>query len=247
MFKKVFYINLDRRPDRDENVKEQLKKINYSGPVDRIQAVEGRNLTRENISRDLFSDKAINDIFNGNQLYFQLTKGSAGCAMSHYNTYKKIIEELNDDEYALILEDDITIDDQFFTKLNNYLLSVPKFDILFLGWHDYREREPSNNIYGRPTKLWGLFGYIVNKKACQEIIKVYPLKLQIDSEMPQCFDKLDVFYLKEQLVRSDLSQKVDSKFGTDAQVREGFESIQKSDLYQNIILFILFLFIFYFL
>ena len=41
MFTKIYYVNLDRRPDRKENVISELKKINYNGKVERISAIDG--------------------------------------------------------------------------------------------------------------------------------------------------------------------------------------------------------------
>jgi GR25 family glycosyltransferase involved in LPS biosynthesis len=44
MFSKILYINLDRRHDRKENVDAQLKIIRYNGLVERISAVDAKQL-----------------------------------------------------------------------------------------------------------------------------------------------------------------------------------------------------------
>jgi GR25 family glycosyltransferase involved in LPS biosynthesis len=90
-----------------------------------------------------------------------LSSGSIGCALSHLTVYDKIIEEMSDDDYVLILEDDIYVKPDFNKQLNEYINKIPKFDILFLGYHAYNN-SVQYDIYGVPDKLWGLFSYIIN-------------------------------------------------------------------------------------
>jgi GR25 family glycosyltransferase involved in LPS biosynthesis len=206
MFKKIYYINLDRRPDRNEHIKKELKKINKDKEVERIPAIDGRTLNIAGLSNELITDEGKLDALNINGgMYYILTPGAVGCALSHLNIYNKIIDELNDNEYALIVEDDIIIQDNFDEKLNNYINKIPKFDILFIGYHYYTNDDPTRKIfddYGEPTKIFGLFGYIINVKAALTIKKVFPLRYQIDTEMPNIFKDLNVFYLKEKLIFS---------------------------------------------
>ncbi len=63
-----------------------------------------------------------------------------------------------------------------------------------------------------------MFGYILNKKAAKEVLNLFPLTLQIDSEIPKSFNNLKVFALAEdkRLVYSDQSSET-SEFGTDIQ------------------------------
>lgn len=247
MINKVYYINLDKRVDRNIHVNHELKKLNFKGNIERVPAVDGKILNINTISSSLLTDEGKYDTLDSKApLYYKLTRGSVGCAFSHLNVYNKIIDELSDNEYALILEDDIYIDNDFTIKLNKYIENIPSFDILFLGYHSINpiEDNNNNNIYGKPKKLWGLFSYIINKKAATVIKDIFPLRYQIDTEMPKIFNKLEVFYLKDKLITSDESQKVDSKFGTDTQIREDFKNV--SSTYNNFILIILIIIIFYF-
>jgi hypothetical protein len=123
---------------------------------------------------------------------------------------------------------------------------MPKFDILFIGYHHHNHivanfKEHENKVYGKAGKIWGLFGYLINKKAAIEIKKVFPLRYQIDTEMPKIFNNLNVFYLKDKLIVSDESQIKDSMFGTDTQIREDFINTNNNDdnVYILIILFII--------
>jgi GR25 family glycosyltransferase involved in LPS biosynthesis len=226
MISKIYYINLDRRLDRLQHINNELNKINYSGPIERIDAIDGKQLDIDILSDKLITVEGKNDALDKNKgMYFILTPGAIACALSHLNIYNKIIEEMPDDKYSLILEDDITINDNFIDKLNEYTSKMPQFDILFLGYHNLIPNEENeNNIYGKPEKLWGLFGYLINRKGAIEFTKIFPLQYQIDTEMSKVFNNVNVFYLKDKLIISDESQNPNSKFGTDTQVREDFNN-----------------------
>ena len=78
-----------------------------------------------------------------------------------------------------------------------------------------------------PLKLWGLYGYIINKKAAQKLVDLYPLSKQLDSEIPKIFPELNVKALKrkETIIYSPISEE-SVEFGSDIQFcREGFGNI----------------------
>ena len=54
--------------------------------------------------------------------------------------------------------------------------------------------------------------------------------------MPKIFKNLNVFYLKEKLILSDVSQNTNSLFPTDTQTRELFNNIDNNEYYIYIIL-----------
>ncbi len=224
MISKIYYINLDRRPDRDENVKKEISKVGYSGPVERIPAVDGRELDIANLSDNLITKEGKADALNKNGgLYYVMTPGAIGCALSHHNLATKIIEEMTDDNYVLILEDDVVLEDDFMNKLNGYLKEMPKFDILLLGYHMKQNKMVGDSFYDKPLKSWGTFGFVTNKKGSKELLKLFPIKYQVDTEMHKLYnnDNLQVYSLKEnnRLVKSPQSQE-ESQYGTDIQLRE---------------------------
>ncbi len=232
MFNKIYYINLERRLDRLNHINNEIDKIKFNGPIERINAIDGKIIDIPKIPNNLMTQNAIDDALDNNAgLYTIMTPGAIGCALSHYNCYTKIINECNDDEYVLILEDDAIIEDNFIKKLKEYLQDIPKYDILFLGFHDYRILKDNNKFHHIPTKLWGLFGYIINKKAAKEFIKIFPLEKQIDTDMHSIFPKLNVFCLKKKyrLIKSELSQEA-YIYGTDTQVRDN----NNIELFKNI-------------
>jgi len=95
----TFYINLDRRVDRHENIESQLSTLGIK--AQRVSASVGSELTQEQKSFVSFED------------FYCLMKrpisdGEIGCALSHRRIWQHIVDK--DIDYALILEDDITID-----------------------------------------------------------------------------------------------------------------------------------------
>jgi len=237
MFKKIYYINLDHRTDRKKNVEEQLAKINFNGPVERISAAYGKNLDLSLIPSNLFTRGAIeattkkNDIENT----MSMTKGGMGVAMSQKWIYEKVL--YGPDDYVLIMEDDITVTDNFMANLQKTLKKIPEYDILWLGYHvktNHWVSDIQDTGLDIPEKLWGLFGYIINKKAAKRLIEIFPISDQIDTEIPQVFPDLKVYAMREneRLILSDLSQEA-TKFGTDIQFdREPFKNIIEG--FQNI-------------
>lgn len=230
MFKKIYYINLDHRKDRKDNVDSQLKKINFSGPVERINAAYGKNLDLDLIPSNLFTKEAIADTTNKKLINntSKMTKGGMGVSLSQRWIYEKVL--CGDDDYVLILEDDITVVDNFMEKLENKLKNIKEFDILYLGYHIKFDTKVDEH-YDIPEKIWGLFGYIINKKAAKNLIELFPLTQQIDTEFPKAFKNLKVVALKkdERLILSPVSED-QSQFTSDIQFsREAFTDLREID------------------
>ena len=235
MFTKILYINLDRRQDRKENVINELNKVGINSNnffIDRIPGIDWKTLDFNNLSNNLFTKQAIDTALdNTKPLYSPMTKGGIGCALAHRNAYKNVLEFYSD--YVLILEDDITIENDFINKLKLYITDIPEFDILWLGYHQKTTKENYNKYIDIPDNvLFGLFGYIINKKAAFALTEIFPLTKQIDSEIPKIFSKLKVYALKEEyrLIHS-MPSATDTKFGTDIQIREQFISLCNCNKY----------------
>lgn len=113
---KVFLINLDKSLDRFEACKSELDKYNI--PFERIPAIYGKDL----------SEQELNSIYDQvkNKQYYKtdMSIGEIGCYLSHIKCWQKIIDD--DLDYAVILEDDFKLSDNFahfqsiFTNLKNW-------------------------------------------------------------------------------------------------------------------------------
>ena len=147
--KKMIYINLDRRPDRRENM---IKQLGNQHTIERISAIDGF-LQRDYIvsQRDMFSNpcfiKAI-DYYIADptctspppsyQCYdTNIHFGVMGNAMSHYQAWQKVLELENDTDCAVILQDDAMLVPNFYQVLNEILENIPDdAKIVSLGRHE---------------------------------------------------------------------------------------------------------------
>lgn len=245
---RIYYINLDRRQDRNHQVMEQLKLTGLLNITERVQAVDGSKITL-NSSNNLFTSYGINSINGKYSLYgITLTKGGAGCALSHRNVWLKINNTPNVNR-ALILEDDVSIINKkiFSQKLNELVKNAPKnFDVLFVGYHPgtLKYMNKSFDQFTKSKKTYGLFGYIVTKKGAEKLLKIYPIDYQIDTEISRKIHDigLEVYLVKPEhrIIHSEPSEI--SKSGTDIQlnkkeIKEGFPTENVMNDMWNLIVF----------
>ena len=221
LFDKIIYINLDRRPDRNLNVINQLKKVGLEKNTERFSAIDGKTLDVNKIDQTIITEDGVSFAKKGDILYTHLTLGAIGCAMSHRAIYQKII---NDDiNSCLILEDDITIDDKFNEKIKyieNQILNS-EYDLYFLGYHPTSHCDLNQERF---NKVYGLFGYIVTKKGAKKLLDLFPITYQIDTEISRNSDKIIIKGVKysDMIILSDQSQ-YSYKFGTDIQNNNGVD------------------------
>ena len=222
MFTKILYINLDRRPDRKKHVEKQLSKINWTGKVERISAVDGRELDLSTLT-SLFTQKALNEASTTEKVDFKhgqyMTRGAIGCSLSHRKAWLNILN--NDDEKVLILEDDIEFDDNFTNKLNEYLNDITDYDLVYLGYTYNGQKKILHKNYSKPLSIvYGLFGYIVNKRIAQKLLDIFPIENQLDTDIFKVFKDIKVYMLpvNKKIIISDPSHI--NKLGTDIQVIE---------------------------
>ena len=126
---KCYIINLERCPNKKENMIDRLIYPLISYEI--INAVDGRNINEEYMK---YNNYSILEEWKDPSNNRKLTLGEIGCSLSHYNIYKTILK--NKDEYAIILEDDAILVDNFYDKVNtiiNNLKNNEDWDMLYLG------------------------------------------------------------------------------------------------------------------
>lgn len=234
LFDKIYYINLDRRTDRNAHMTQLLKNYNLDGITERITAVDGSKLDMDKIPHDIITQDGIEDAKNKKQRVFvPMTPGAIGCAMSHRNIWQIIAK--SDLKSALILEDDVYFDPAISAKLEAYKVDWPKsYDVIFLGYSSATIKniyEMYNDLFYRTKREYGLFGYIVSKKGAEKLLKIFPIKNQLDTEMHKNFSSLDAYVIKPEnrIIFSDLSEK-SVQFGTDIQKREHFDTLYQDPM-----------------
>lgn len=110
-FDKVYCVNLDKRPDRLENFKNQVEKYDL-GEFTRVSAVDGSNINLNEYGNDL-------------------KPGELGLVLTNL----KIIKEAKENNYEsiLILEDDCSFTDEIL-NIENYFSKLPlDWDMLYMG------------------------------------------------------------------------------------------------------------------
>ena len=162
-------INLKRREDRKNSMIEQFERENIkSTQYEFIEAVDGSTLKETENLKLLFE--------NNN---FNYRKGIIGCALSHLQVWN-ILANDNENNYYIVLEDDLELSSDFKEKLNTHckLFEENQLEHLSLGVFEcnYSEQDQiktneitifQKNVY----KFWNVaFAYIISKNAARKMI-----------------------------------------------------------------------------
>jgi GR25 family glycosyltransferase involved in LPS biosynthesis len=159
-FDKIFYINLDKDKERNQNLLFQFEKYNITN-FERISGVEFQEIP----------DKIYWRNFNLNALNEKYILGSMGCRASH----KKIMDISMERGYnkILIFEDDI-----FFTEdpneiLNKNLHQLDSWDMLYFGG------SIEEHFNGQ---IVGAYAYGLNRKLIEETYFMLPTSgMEVDN------------------------------------------------------------------
>jgi len=167
---KIFVVNLKSSVERRKIMEKQLDDLGL--PFEILEAVNGKTLGEEEIMKH----------YDGNYYsrkpdYF--TPGMAGCTISHYNLYKKIVEE--DIEVALILEDDMQLSKDLPDVLKKLEGEIREDEIIMLFYQSYEAINLSSASAQSATGCYNLMqvinlnrlrstgAYIVSKKTAKKM------------------------------------------------------------------------------
>lgn len=153
----VYYINLDRCPERNEHVIEQLQKHKVKN-WKRIKGVDGDN------------DPSVKYTNNFGRLT-PLSSGEIGCTLSHLRAIKTAYDD--NVPYALILEDDVIFDfvPHWDKSLKEYIKDLKQpWNILQLYSNfDYTS---TNKSYSNPNyDTYITLAYVINRPAMRKILE----------------------------------------------------------------------------
>ncbi|MBO4405912.1 MAG: glycosyltransferase family 25 protein [Alphaproteobacteria bacterium] len=217
LYDKIYVISLDRTPERYAHVKKQLDKFNLKH--ERFSAVDGKLITVKDMERNqTISWQKIgppNGYYQGADLKISyhsykdaefhyiidkclLNFGELGCAMSHRAVWADVVKHKY--KKAIILEDDVTLEDNFLRKLSLIMKNLPDdFDVFFLDtgsfvphttyftspyfWLSKFSNTPSpyyakvkqNNaklkLTHKNVRLWGTHAYIVTCDTAKKLLE----------------------------------------------------------------------------
>lgn len=124
---KIFVINLKTSLARRKIMEKQLEKLGL--PFEIFDAVKGSELSEEEIL-----SYYCEEYYNARPKWF--TPGAAGCTLSHYFLYKKIVEEKI--EVALILEDDMELGKDLPAVIDKIGQQLRDDEVIMLFYQSYQ-------------------------------------------------------------------------------------------------------------
>jgi len=221
----VKIVNLHRREDRKNQMTQTLKEINISEQdFEFVKAVDG---TKIKPSLELYN------LFKNND--FGSRRGVIGCALSHYYLWKELLKD-NDNNFYLILEDDIRFCKNFKAKIDNIVKEMKNKDVVFFGYSIFKKsRDSVRNIYDiesdninicildKTYYIGGTFAYIINKKGAEKLvnhIEINGIKHGIDYLMKE-YNELNCYETQPHLVFSEFHENEN----VDTDIQRDFNAI----------------------
>jgi len=145
-----------------------------------------------------------------------MTRPEIAVAKSHIGVWRKLAESNN--EYSLILEDDVWFGSDFtnmldraWSDLNTNDSIKSDFDILYLSYEEVKNGAPktflSNNLFCPIRGLWNLSGYVISRNGAIKLLKLLPCRGPIDLWINHQFKHINVVATKKSIInqRSDFS------------------------------------------
>jgi len=228
-------VNLERRKDRKDNMTDLLKKLNIDNEeYEFIKAVDGNALEP---TQELYN------LFKGND--FGSRKGVIGCALSHYQLWKQLLND-KDHSFYLIMEDDIECCNDFKTKMQELMPNFVSNEILYLGYSMFKKnRDKMKHIYDvsaeitnvmpldKTLYIGGTFSYSINKigaKILTEYIQKNGIKHGIDYVM-KIIPLLNSYECQPHLTFSEWNE---SGQNIDSDIQNIYDGLNFTNIEENI-------------
>jgi len=124
---KIYYINLDRRPDRNLHFIDQCNKLKFNRDnIIRFTGIDGLSYK--------FSEDEKNMFKNADFITTDAKTKIMGNQLSHYYILQEMIK--NNYEYIIIFQDDVILRDDFNIQINKLLSNIPEdAEIINFGFH----------------------------------------------------------------------------------------------------------------
>lgn len=218
IFKRIYVINLKRRPDRWKSSYNQLISNGFLPEnIVRINAVDSHDLYLKNPNylKTILSENAFLKLnIKKRDSHEQLSVGAVGCALSHISVWRDMVE--NNIPGAFVFEDDIEFCKGFPEKFELRWRNVPgNWNLVFLGYRNSRRSRRINRYIMKPQKLMLTHSYIIDTRGAEILLNdALPISVQVDAYMCRKFNLIEVFASIPPLV----FQKGNRYFETDIQI-----------------------------
>lgn len=184
----TYLINLDRAESRLEHMINKLSELEIS--YVRVSAVDSAAMTEREYQS--FCDKI------GRKTWKK--EGSIGCFLSHYKAWELVAA--GDDEYAMILEDDMHFSADAKKLLANREWLPKDFDIVRLetstckalleNVKDLSTENSTRSLAKLLSTTWCAGSYIISKKCARKLLEVDPINYRVVDGFLFCFEQSPV-------------------------------------------------------
>lgn len=172
----IFIINLKQDSHKRKHMEKLCKQHNLNYQF--IDAVYGKDLDEETLAK-VYNKKESIDLIGR-----ELSKGELGCALSHISIYRHMVDK--NIKQAIIFEDDIHIEDDFSSIIQNINTLPDNWELVLLGYFKGSvEKEKLVKSYLRyrkkitdklelvrlRQKASGSHGYLINLKGSKKLIE----------------------------------------------------------------------------
>lgn len=168
-FSSIIILNLDRRPDRWEQTRNELVLANVES-FERLSAVDGLALSQQEIDRFNVSARAARGR--------KVLPGQVGCALSHARVMSEIVSR--NLSAVLVLEDDVTFVPNFLSRLEYAMSIISKdWELLFLGSSGCIVDESDENlVVARARNCWTTHAYAIRSpNVARRILEAHETRL----------------------------------------------------------------------
>ncbi len=175
----IWVINMDKNKERLEKIKKNFDNLKLK--FNRFKAIDGKELNKHQIDNTTTS-LCQNLLCN---------RGMVGCALSHKELWKQLIDDVNT-EYYLILEDDSIITNNSIDIIKKIEPKMLEYSIDFLNLGCIHggcaiiktEFKIDNYEFGKPILPLGMIGYIITKKCALKLLNYFEkINYHIDYEI----------------------------------------------------------------
>jgi glycosyl transferase family 25 len=197
---KVYYINLEKSLERRRFMEDQFKKLNI--PITRIPAIYGKELDSDFLKKEKRKHHILAHFPFPND-------GEIGICLTHFKLWKTLSEQ--PEEYAIVLEDDAQVHEDFFHDLEQLLGQITIDDFIDIsgkkGFYSLEKKELLTTFLMPPVLM---IGQIIGRNAAKK------LSLNLSSYYaPIDVMKQDVYKHKVKLVSTNKQYvtSIDKKMG----------------------------------
>jgi GR25 family glycosyltransferase involved in LPS biosynthesis len=231
--RRIYVINLDRRPDRWRRVRRELDRFRdrngerLSTVVRRFSAVDARYMEatpdpatlrpKFTLADQLTVDPnpllRINDETRAREI--KMTKQEVAVALSHIEVWKLVAD--GDVPNALVLEDDVFMTRGFARDLemtwSSLALSAsgePDFDLLYLAFEEVGNVPPVQKEVGtrrlREPGIWEASGYVLSREGARKLLDQLPVYGPVDLWLNMQFGRLRAFTAARPLIEQRIDE-----------------------------------------